>query len=298
MKMSSLIDETVEKLKSERIYVCYQKLYKPIYEHLISEQCKSRIEILQVDDMEYTELKEHLNVLNEQDLLILIMPFYVSGTDSEIMHNLLINLEKKGVYFINISAGVEGIKFTNKAQKLYNKLLFEILEHNSARKINENIKRCSNRLIVGKKFRIIDEYGSNIEFIVESVLIENIPLTPKQRVIQIPYGEVFIVPSQGSVNGVFVHKIKEKTSVYQIKKDFVDLKELYYQGHFPICEIGFGMNELVPDIDALPYLEKRNNTYHLGIGENSNFGGNYKYNFHIDLVQNKAKWILEMLDEP
>lgn len=58
--------------------------------------------------MEYTELKEHLNVLNEQDLLILIMPFYVSGTDSEIMHNLLINLEKKGVYFINISAGVEG----------------------------------------------------------------------------------------------------------------------------------------------------------------------------------------------
>ena len=51
------------------------------------------------------------------------------------------------------------------------------------------------------------------------------------------------------------------------------------------------MNELVPDIDALPYLEKRNNTYHLGIGENSNFGGNYKYNFHIDLVQNKAKWI-------
>ena len=54
MKMSSLIDETVEKLKIERIYVCYQKLYKPIYEHLISEQCKSRIEILQVDDMEYT----------------------------------------------------------------------------------------------------------------------------------------------------------------------------------------------------------------------------------------------------
>ena len=43
MKMSSLIDETVEKLKIERIYVCYQKLYKPIYEHLISEQCKSRI---------------------------------------------------------------------------------------------------------------------------------------------------------------------------------------------------------------------------------------------------------------
>ena len=59
MKMSSLIDETVEKLKIERIYVCYQKLYKPIYEHLISEQCKSRIEILQVDDMEsvsYTHL--------------------------------------------------------------------------------------------------------------------------------------------------------------------------------------------------------------------------------------------------
>jgi len=297
MEIYNLIDETIKKLNIKKAYLCYGEQYKSVYEKLIIGECKSPVEVLRVDNLTCEELKSYFDTLGKNDLIILIFPFHFSGSDGGSKHNYLMGLEKKGIYFINISAGVEGVNLTHKTQELYNKLLFQIIEHSSQKSVAEKSKYYIDRLINGKKVRITDELGSNIEFIIELALEDIIPLTPDRRVVQIPYGEVFVVPKRGSVNGKFVHKRRKGNYVYEIKDDFVTLDTPYYQGSYPICEIGFGTNWLIPSINALPYLEKKYPTYHLGFGDNSNFGGSHQYSFHFDEVQDKVNWKMEILDE-
>ena len=74
------------------------------------------------------------------------------------------------------------------------------------------------------------------------------------------------------------------------------LNNSFLKGRYPGCEVGFGTNDIIPNINYLPYLEKKFNTYHLGIGDNSNFGGDYQYGFHFDQVQNSVNWSLEILN--
>ena len=256
MKLHKFIDDTIDKLNIINAYLCYESFYGSFCEKFIFGQCKSELEILMVDTLSYEEFMSRFNKICEQDLIICVFPFHVKEADGESMHNYLMELEKKGIYFINISAGIEGVDISKRTQDIYNKLLFQVIENSESKIIDEKSKYYLERLVPGRKIRISDDVGTNIEFIIEKVLEDITPMRPDRRVIQIPYGEVFVIPKLGSVNGKFVYKQKDNISVYNIENDYMILNNSFLKGRYPVCEVGFGTNDIIPNINYLPYLEK------------------------------------------
>ena len=124
MKLHKFIDDTINKLNIINAYLCYESFYSPFCEKFIFGQCKSELEILMVDTLSYEEFMSCFNKICEQDLIICVFPFHVKGADGESMHNYLMELEKKGIYFINISAGIEGVDVSKRTQDIYNKLMW------------------------------------------------------------------------------------------------------------------------------------------------------------------------------
>lgn len=95
MEIHNLIDESMEKLNIKKAYLCYEEQYKPVYEELILGKCKNPVEVLRVDNLTCEELKSYFDQLGKHNLIILIFPFHVSGSDGGSMHNYLMDLEKK-----------------------------------------------------------------------------------------------------------------------------------------------------------------------------------------------------------
>lgn len=116
-----------------------------------------------------------------------------------------------------------------------------------------------------------------------------------------PCGEVYIVPVENLTNGT-VFFLKLFTDVNEVLEN-VTLRidqgriigsdsELFdeFLSNLPdngdiICELGFGMNSHVDELTGYTVLdEKKAGTFHLGIGNNTIFGGNNECIMHMDFV--------------
>ena len=123
----------------------------------------------------------------------------------------------------------------------------------------------------------------------------------------IPCGEVNISPVESNTNGeVFFEKIYlpdpenpgirhsfEKVVVTvtngvitdSSNEDLTALLEKYGPENSTVCELGFGLNPGVTSLCGCAVLdEKMVGTFHLGIGDNTMFGGENEADFHNDLV--------------
>ena len=123
----------------------------------------------------------------------------------------------------------------------------------------------------------------------------------------LPCGEISIAPVENKTNGeVFFEKIylpdaenpgikhdfdkvvltvKDGVIENSDNDEFNKLLEAYGRENSTVCELGIGMNPGVTSLCGCAVLdEKMIGTFHLGIGDNTMFGGENEADFHNDLV--------------
>ena len=116
-----------------------------------------------------------------------------------------------------------------------------------------------------------------------------------------PSGEIYIAPIENSANGsLYVLSMPFMGNTYQdITLHFQDgkltttsstqlntaLQNLPENGNI-LCEFGIGLNKMIPPTTTnLTFLdEKSHGTFHIGLGNNTMFGGQNTTPFHTDIV--------------
>lgn len=117
----------------------------------------------------------------------------------------------------------------------------------------------------------------------------------------LPCGEVYIAPIEEETNGtVFYQKLfledvgefneviltVEQGIVVNSNNENVNefIQSLPEEGRV-VCELGFGMNENVTSLCGFTLLdEKKCNTFHIAIGNNTMYGGKNNAEIHLDFV--------------
>ncbi len=128
----------------------------------------------------------------------------------------------------------------------------------------------------------------------------------------LPAGEAFIAPLEGTASGKFVtsyapnRRLREPVvlevddgSVKRIsgEKEFSDFLSRLIENESQagnIAEFGVGTNEKAKRFDNVLEAEKILGTCHIAIGDNSSFGGKVRANVHIDLLIEKPTIVLDL----
>ena len=290
--MDNLIDSMLKTIKNLK-NICVIGNNK--YEIKLKQYDNVQIHILDINSMSFFDMRKFVECLEKNILIIILMPFNVKTVSKKEMFNWLMKLEEEKNYFINVFTGIENQELTYMGQKNYNKLLLQVISQNHQEIIcnNQKYKEILKK-VKEKKLRIKDSYGSDFSFKIYSILEETNIFDENNRVLQIPFGEVFIVPQNKSVNGKIVIIWEGEKKLVYVKDDFLDFSFDKQERKLPVSEIGFGTNPFIPKIYNLPYYEKKYKTYHIGVGNNANFGGTYKYDLHFDLVIDAEEWSIEV----
>lgn len=127
-------------------------------------------------------------------------------------------------------------------------------------------------------------------------------LTKKGRCGNLPAGEVFLAPVEGTANGRLVlewaptHKLKRPIILHvkngEVKEvegkeeyaDFLRKKLEENRKNANIAEFGIGTNNMASRPDNILESEKIFGTVHIALGDNSSFGGKVRTPFHQDFV--------------
>jgi leucyl aminopeptidase (aminopeptidase T) len=135
-------------------------------------------------------------------------------------------------------------------------------------------------------------------------------LTKKGAFGNLPAGEVFVAPLEGTAEGKLVlewaptHELIEPITL-TIEKgevvtiagsepfaDYLRSKLAEKEGNRNIAELGIGTNPRAKRPDNILESEKILGTIHIALGDNSSFGGKVKTPFHQDFVFFKPTVIL------
>lgn len=283
MKLNEIIDENIQSLNLKNVIIFYDENHEILIDKLFTN-LKSNSIFLNTHNISFEFFKNYLNKISDDSMIVLLLPLFKNlNINNHEFYKILMTLEITGKYLINISAGIDNVWDKTVLQN-YNKLLAKLIDYSSIKEISNISNDYLLRLRENKLYKLEDKNGTELFFEVDKIHIENFPLTAENRVIQIPHGEVFIVPKMNSINGKVILKKKYDTLVFNIKNDYTNIEMSSIKGKFPVCEIGFGTNSCIPMIYNLPYFEKKLGTYHLGFGGNESFGGKYSFDYHFDIV--------------
>ncbi|MBO4213776.1 MAG: aminopeptidase [Lachnospiraceae bacterium] len=132
----------------------------------------------------------------------------------------------------------------------------------------------------------------------------------------IPCGEIYIAPMEKETHGnVFFEKIylpdvenprakrcfekvvltiEDGVIVRADQDSLTDYLKEFEEEERTICELGFGMNPSVKSLCGCAVLdEKMDGTFHLGIGDNTMFGGKNEAGLHVDLIgKGEYEWVM------
>jgi len=188
------------------------------------------------------------------------------------------------------------------------RLFLKALLNVNYKKVKEFTENFSKKFEKVKKIFVKTKKGTSIEFSVENrsfILDTGIYNKPKLFG-NIPAGEIFIAPVEGSANGKIIvdgsiasiGKIKEVVEIKfnngigeiisknrtskKLKKILDSVNSLQA---YNLAEFGIGTNIYIKNIFGnVLFDEKVYNTVHFALGDNSTFGGNVKVGIHIDCV--------------
>ncbi|TCK06621.1 aminopeptidase [Phorcysia thermohydrogeniphila] len=183
-------------------------------------------------------------------------------------------------------------------------------------KVAERSKLLSNLLTEAREVHVTCPLGTDIRFSVEGRegLADTGKLCTPSSFGNLPAGEAFIAPVEGSAEGIFVTKfapdreLKEPVrltvkegKVEEISGE-VEFSE-FLRGIFRleenannVAEFGIGTNEKAKHYTNILEAEKILGTCHIAVGDNSAFGGKVKANVHIDLLIDKPTIKLKLKD--
>ncbi len=160
------------------------------------------------------------------------------------------------------------------------------------------------RLSGATRVRIAAPNGTDIEFSIEGrpVLADTGILTEKGAYGNLPAGEAFLAPVEGTANGRLVLEwapTRKLTSPITIEireglavsvsdgEDYArvleeELKKVPLAGN--IAELGIGTNDRATRPDNILETEKILGTVHIALGDNAGFGGTVSVPFHQDFI--------------
>ena len=154
-----------------------------------------------------------------------------------------------------------------------------------------------------KKMRVLSRNGTNVEFSVEGREWHRDDgwLNKSGSLGNLPAGEVFIAPLEKSINGIIIFdffplskskltlEVKEG-KVYKIRENAEVLERIFLklgEKSRQIAEFGIGTNPKAKIIGNVLEDEKALGTCHFALGNNINFGGVNKVQFHVDGIIEK-----------
>ena len=165
--------------------------------------------------------------------------------------------------------------------------------------IAKGVKRLQKRLRGVEEAVLTSKAGSDITFGLEGrEWIGDTGICHKRgQFINLPAGEVFIAPKEGTTEGTLVvdgafWEVLEKPVTVTVKKGFAKkfvngrkiekiLDEVGKKGR-NVAELGIGMNPKAKIIGNVLEDEKVMGTVHVAFGDNSTFGGRTKAGVHMD----------------
>ncbi len=200
--------------------------------------------------------------------------------------------------------------------------------------IHETSKKLAEALKGKKTVRVITESGTDITFNVEGRTwgLDTGILTEPGAFGNLPAGEIFIAPVEGTANGKFIvekgwYPGLEENMVFYVEKGLVVkiegggkvgdyYRELLgleprkegavYEARRNIAELGIGSNPNAKRPDNILEAEKIKGTIHIAIGDNAHMGGKVEADIHQDFVIpspdlyadgvkliEKGKWLVE-----
>jgi leucyl aminopeptidase (aminopeptidase T) len=173
-------------------------------------------------------------------------------------------------------------------------------------KINEMSVKVASVLMEGSKIRVVTDKGTDISFSIlgrESHGEDSGRLLKKGAFGNLPAGEAYIAPVEGSANGVFVvdgsiggiGKVSEVK--IEVKDGFavdisgskdLEIKEMLDsvkdKNAYNIAELGIGTNDKAIITGCTLEDEKVLGTCHIALGNSKSFGGDTDVPIHIDCV--------------
>lgn len=185
------------------------------------------------------------------------------------------------------------------------------------KEVEKSIKRVL-KFLKGKEAKITTELGTNLTLSLKSrKWISDTGICHKKGdFINLPAGEIFIPPMEGTANGLLiidgamVGKVEEPIKI-TVKDGFGEkieggeeadiLKKIYKEAGkklddpkkvYNIAELGIGMNPKAKIIGNVLEDEKVLGTVHVAIGDNSTFGGKVKCGIHMDgIIKNPTLFV-------
>ncbi len=180
------------------------------------------------------------------------------------------------------------------------------------KEVEKGIKRLARVLEGSKTIRIITEIGTDMEVSVEGrKWFKDTGICHKKgEFMNLPAGEVFIAPKEGTANGKLIidgafWEILENPVAIDVKdgyaKRIVGTKEIAKQiskrgkeGR-NVAEVGIGMNPKAKIIGNVLEDEKVMGTVHVALGDNSTFGGRCRAGIHVDGIIKKPTVLVDDL---
>jgi leucyl aminopeptidase (aminopeptidase T) len=180
------------------------------------------------------------------------------------------------------------------------------------KEVEKGIKRLARVLEGTKTIRIITEIGTDLEVSVEGrKWFKDTGICHKKgEFMNLPAGEVFIAPKEGTANGKLIidgafWEILDNPVAIDVKdgyaKRIVGTKEIAKQiskrgkeGR-NVAEVGIGMNPKAKIIGNVLEDEKVMGTVHVALGDNSTFGGRCRAGIHVDGILKKPTLLVDDL---
>ena len=177
--------------------------------------------------------------------------------------------------------------------------------------------KIADKLTRAQKVRITSPNGTEITMGLKgrNGIADTGILRSKGSFGNLPAGEAFIAPVEGSTEGKLVIEWGPTESVKPpvvleikngkvflvqgISKFAADLREKLEENQFKrnIAELGIGTNYRASRVDNILEAEKIAGTIHIALGDNMSFGGKIRTNFHQDFVVFGRTMILEYEDK-
>ena len=177
--------------------------------------------------------------------------------------------------------------------------------------------KIADKLTRAQKVRITSPNGTEITMGLKgrNGIADTGILRSKGSFGNLPAGEAFIAPVEGSTEGKLVIEWGPTESVKPpvvleikngkvflvqgISKFAADLREKLEENPFNrnIAELGIGTNYRASRVDNILEAEKIAGTIHIALGDNMSFGGKIRTNFHQDFVVFGPTMILEYEDK-
>lgn len=145
----------------------------------------------------------------------------------------------------------------------------------------------SQRLSIGRSIRVQAPGGTDILLRRDTRPIqrEDCRFSASEYLFQLPGGEVFFPPLEGSASGRIVTKIGGRKVELDVRDGWATFPDLPgVPGSAPLAEFGLGTNQEAAFLPSFSLGEKAAGTCHFGFGDNRDIGGRQEADFHFDVV--------------